>query len=277
MIVPRSIHQHDLAPGDRRAANFDWTGFGFNEVTTPDDADFATIYQILADVFEPLGEMETKPVLIERLGWQGKRRDDGRRFFYRMMALQKDGRIAAARDHGIIVCEEPSPSIYVHLSHIWVAPEWRRSGLAGWMRAFPVSDARACASVENMPITLIAEMEPLEDADQLPRLAAYARAGFRRVDPVRVRYSQPDFRPPNIIDATGGPRPLPFWLMLRQVGNEDQNSISGDELRRLVEALYALYGAGFRESDMAPLFRRLEEYPAAETRIRLEQYIPGPV
>ena len=59
-------------------------------------------------------------------------------------------------------------------------------------------------------------------------------------------YHQPDFRAPHEIDATGGPRPLPFQLIVRRVGREHEQTISGAEVRQLVEALYAIYGAQFR-------------------------------
>lgn len=274
MIAQPPLNPRDLAPGDQRSKKFDWTGFRFIEVLTPDDPDFPRLYEALAAVFAPLGEMESAAVLRHRLSWQGKKQENGRHLSYRMLALEKNGIFTAVRDHTIILTPEPKPSACVHLSHVFVAPGWRRTGLAGWMRAFPIRDARqVCHNAgfpKKTPITLVAEMEPLTSTEQLPRLQAYSRAGFRRIAPDLVSYHQPDFRSPAEIDASGGPFPLPFWLMIRRVGAKNGNKISGLELKRLVSALYAMYATGFRPQDMAPLWRELENYPPDDAFIALE-------
>lgn len=275
MIAQRHLRNSDLAPGDLRSHTFDWTGFRFIEVTDAHDPDFERLYHFLNADFGPKGEMETPEILRERLRWAGKIRPGGRRFAYRMLGLEKDGKIAAGRDHTVVVTPEPNPRACVHLSHVLVDPRWRRTGLAGWLRAFPVHDARSLCLQSDLsaktPITLVAEMEPFDRADQYARLKAYSRAGFRRVDPGKVPYFQPDFRPPAEIDAAGGPRPLPFWLMVRQVGNEHDTVITGLEVRRIVDALYSMYAFGFRKTDMAPLFKILEnDYPSPNEEIALE-------
>jgi len=84
-----------------------------------------------------------------------------------------------------------------------------------------------------------------------------------------VRYFQPDFRPPAEIDASGGPRPLPFQLIIRQVGQENGRTISGAKVRRLVRALYAMYGAQFRPRDMAHPALSLANYPDENAEIAL--------
>jgi hypothetical protein len=101
------------------------------------------------------------------------------------------------------------------------------------------------------------------------RLKAYEKAGFKKVDTTMVKYFQPDFRPPAEIDASGGPRPLPFSLILRRVGREHEQVIRGAELRAIVDSLYGMYGAGFREQDMAAVWRTLPQYPADESAIPL--------
>ncbi|HEY5893951.1 MAG TPA: GNAT family N-acetyltransferase [Chthoniobacterales bacterium] len=275
MIVQRKLRNSDLAPGDLRSHTFDWTGFQFIQVTAPNDPDFERLYDFLNADFGPKNEMETREVLRKRLGWAGKVQLEGKRFAYSMLGLEKDGKIAAGRDHTVVLTPSPSPRACVHLSHVLVDPQWRRTGLAGWLRAFPVHDARSLCLQSDLPattpITLVAEMEPFDRPDQYARLKAYSRAGFRRADPDKVPYFQPDFRPPGEIDASGGLQPLPFWLMIRQVGNENDTAVTGLEVRRIVDALYAMYASGFREQDMAPLYQKLEnDYPSPHEEIALE-------
>ena len=163
----------------------------------------------------------------------------------------------------------------VHLSHVLVDPAWRRTGVTGWLRAWPLQTARAGLAAAglstNSPITLVAEMEHLDPQfpNRLIRLKAYEKAGFRKVDPSVVPYVQPDFRPPGDIDASGGPRPLPFSLIVRRVGREPEAEVSGAEIRELVECLYHMYGAGFREQDMAVAWQNLRDYPGDEAMVPL--------
>jgi hypothetical protein len=105
--------------------------------------------------------------------------------------------------------------------------------------------------------------------DRLLRLKAYEKAGFKKLDPAHVNYHQPDFRAPEEIDASGGPRPLPFGLIVRQVGREHDQVIPGASVREIQECLYRMYGAGFREKDMAGLWQRVGEYPRAEAEVPL--------
>ena len=121
------------------------------------------------------------------------------------------------------------------------------------------------------PITLVGEMEALDKTkpDTQVRLTAYEKAGFKMVDPARVNYLQPDFRHPVEIDKTFGPMPVPLCLMLRRVGRELDPTMVGDELLRVVHALYRMYGVGFRESDMKVVMDSLAGYPAASDTLDL--------
>jgi hypothetical protein len=158
---------------------------------------------------------------------------------------------------------------------VFVDTAWRRTGLAGWLRAWPLQTARACLASAGFPvtspITLVAEMEHPDPkiAERLPRLKAYGKAGFKKADPAMVNYFQPDFRSPMEIDRGGGPRPLPFGLVLRRVGREQEPVIGGAEVREIVECLYTMYGDGFRERDMAVVWQSFNEYPGAEIEIPL--------
>ncbi len=237
---------------------------------------FADTYARLWQEFGAKHEIETREVLSQRLAWQPAVPINGCSLLYELVAVHKDGKFAAARDHTAIVVRGAMPAAaVVHLSHVLVSPEHRRSGLAGWLRALPIQAARSCLAAANVaadsPITMVAEMEPLDESqgDRLIRLRAYEKAGFKKIDPAVVSYLQPDFRSPIEIDSDGGPRPLPFWLIVRRVGRECESEISAGEVYALVNALYHLYAATFRERDMECMWRHLDKFPAGNAIVRL--------
>ena len=201
---------------------------------------------------------------------------------YRLVNVTSgSGEFAAVRDHSIIIppvrAMADAVLAVVHLSHVLVAPEWRRSGLAGWMRAFPLQMARDCLRVmrgagRNAAIVLVAEMEPPDGCtpERLLRLAAYEKAGFRAIDPAAARYFQPDFATPEVIAAKGKADPLPMNLVIRRVGREQETSIDGREVRRVVDALYKMYAAGCRAEDILALKVEMEAaYPEPGKSVRL--------
>jgi hypothetical protein len=195
---------------------------------------------------------------------------------YEMILVRRQGEFVAVRDHtAILVRREGASHAVIHLSHVLVHPAWRRSGITGWLRAWPIQTARACLAAASRPadsrITLVAEMEHPDERfpNRMIRLKAYEKSGFKKVDPAAVNYLQPDFRTPADIDASEGPRPLPFGLILRRVKREQETTLRGQEVRDIVTALYKMYGTGFRERDMAGLWGSLRDYPAADTEIAL--------
>jgi GNAT superfamily N-acetyltransferase len=253
-----------LAPGDKNSAGLDPAQFMWSRIRSVEDPLFEKAYAALWNEFGATHEMETREVLAARFAAGGAIR-------YEMIVAQSAGEIAAVRDQTAIWLEG---EVIVHLSHLLVLPEWRRTGLAGWMRAAPVLIARAVASGNGHPdarITFIGEMEYEDGKDprRKVRLTAYQRAGFKKIDPRVVRYSQPDFRAPSEIDASGGARPLPFQLIIRRIGREAATTITGAEVRRIVRALYAMYGAQFRPQDMAHPALSLASYPAENATVAL--------
>ena len=253
-----------LSPGDQKSASLDPAQFTWNRIRSADDPFFETAYAALWAEFGAAHEMETRDVIAARFNGDPS-------MCYEMILARVGKTIAAVRDQTVIWFEG---EIIVHLSHLLVAPEWRRSGLAGWMRAAAILSARALASADGKPgvaITLVGEMEYDDGSDprRTVRLTAYERAGFLKIDPRAVRYYQPDFRPPSEMDASGGARPLPFQLILRRVGRETQTTVCGAEVRRLVRALYAMYGAQFRPQDMAHPALRLDAYPDDHATVAL--------
>ena len=143
------------------------------------------------------------------------------------------------------------------------------------MRALPVSTALEALATSgraaNSLITLVGEMEHFHPSHAATgiRLTAYERAGYKMVSPLLVDYRQPDFRDPQIIDREGGPRPLPLCLMLRGIGREQENSVSGAQISHYVNALYKMYARGFRECDMRVVFETLKTYPLPDAHIPL--------
>jgi len=253
-----------LAPGDQKSASLDPAQFEWNRIRSISDPLFESAYAALWAEFGAANEMETRDVLAGRF-------EQGPAMRYEMVLARKDGAIAAIRDQTAIWSED---EVIVHLSHLLVTPEWRRSGLAGWMRTVSILTAREVASGHgrsDVPITLVGEMEYDDGGDprRAVRLTAYERAGFSKIDPARVRYFQPDFRAPTTIDASGGPHPLPFQLIIRQVRRESERVISGAKVRRIVRALYAMYGAQFRPQDMAHPALSLAAYPDDNAEVAL--------
>jgi GNAT superfamily N-acetyltransferase len=260
-VNPSLLTPDLLAPGDQKSASLDPAQFQWSRIRSATDPLFETTYAALWAEFGAANEMETRDIIAARF-----RQDPSMR--YEMVLARKDGAIAAIRDQTAIWFEG---EVIVHLS---VAPEWRRSGIAGWMRAVSLLTAREVAAGHGQPdaaITLVGEMEYDDGSDprRAVRLTAYERAGFLKIDPASVRYMQPDFRPPEEIDASGGAKPLPFQLIIRQVGRESARSIAGAKVRRIVRALHAMYGAQFRPQDMAHPALSLAAYPPDHAEIAL--------
>jgi hypothetical protein len=264
----------DLAPGDIKSLERDWSGIELQCIESPQDPGFDAAFGALWAEFGANSEVEQPMVLSKRLLWNGYQLVEGCAFRYRLMVLRSGGRLAAVRDHTAIVRDRTEGAI-VHLSHNLVAPDWRRSGLAGWLRALPIQTGRQCLAARhrpvNLPITLVGEMKFLDrnDPSTFVRLKAYEKAGFLMIDPRKIRYLQPDFRAPDEIDLGGGPRPLSLALIVRRVGRENEPTISGAETLTIAEALYQMYGTTFRQRDMAPLIASLQSYPASDEVIDL--------
>ena len=269
----------DLAPGDAWAVALDWSGLSVHRVVSPGDARFAAAYELLWREFGAKNEMEQRAVIESRLAWQPSRPVGGCALQYEMLVVERAGEIVALRDHtAILPLDEPTAPVVVHLSHALVRPAARRGGLGAWLRGLPLACARACATAAGAAgrrIVLVAEMEPADPAveERMARLRIYGRAGFRCVEPGRIAYHQPDFRPPHAIDASAV-EPVPLSLVVRRVGREDEREMPASEVRALVRALYAMYGANQRASDMAPLWERHAALPDGDERIALLAPVP---
>lgn len=249
----------DLAPGDAKSSSLDLASFDVHRIRSIDDPWFEPAYAQLWEEFGAKNEMERRETLAARFGLVPA-------MTYEMIFVQQGGVFAAVRDHTVI----PTDGIaVVHLSHNFVAPDFRRGGLAGWMRAFPVATARELCP--GAAVTLAAEMEYDDGSDSSRgiRLRAYEKAGFLKADPQRVRYHQPDFRSPGEIDVSGGAQPVPFQLLVRRVDRERETKMPAAELRQIVAALYRMYGSQFRPQDMAHPALDLASYPERDEIVHL--------
>ncbi|MFN8603209.1 MAG: hypothetical protein U0842_22285 [Candidatus Binatia bacterium] len=264
----------DLAPGDAWAATLDWSDLVVHRVASIDDVRFAAAYELLWGEFGAQNEMEQRAVIASRLAWHPTRPVGGCALLYELLVIERDGEIVALRDHtAILPLDDPSAPVVVHLSHALVMPPARRGGLGAWLRGLPLACARECAAeagAAGRRVVLVAEMEPADPviAERMARLRIYGRAGFRCVDPDHIGYHQPDFRPPADIDASGV-EPVPLTLVVRRVGREDEHVMPASEVRAVVRALYAMYGAHQRPNDMAPLWARHAALPHGDEQVAL--------
>lgn len=264
----------DLAPGDAKSLQRDWSDVELHRIESTENPRFDVAFGALWSEFGAIGEVEQASVLGLRMLWDPAQIIDGCSMRYRMMLVTSGDKFAAVRDHTAIVLEG-EPGAVVHLSHNLVAPDWRRSGLAGWLRALPITTARSVLSAQrraaDSPITLVGEMEHPDPSDQatLVRLTAYEKAGCKKVDPSRVGYLQPDFRAHHEIDLGGGPQPIPLCLIIRKVGREQEDYVTGAEVHRIARSLYKMYGRGFRARDMQAVHSSLEDYPPSDEKIPL--------
>lgn len=284
--VEPTLRADDLAPGDRGVAARDWRDLQVRRVRDPADRDFAAAYERLWSTFGPRGEMEQARVVGDRLAWDPARPLGGAARAYELLVLRRGGAIAAVRDHTAVVRVDgegrPRPGpVVVHLSHAFVEPAHRGSGLAAWLRALPLAAARRCARAAgcapDAPIVLAAEME-LSDAAVAAapddpqayglRLRSYEHAGFRKVDPAAAPYAQPDLRPPELL-AGAAPRAVPLALIVRRVGREAERAMPAAELAAVVDAIYAVYGVHVPPLALDPLRAAAAAWTARPAPFRL--------
>ena len=268
----------DFAPGDRKSTSFATEKITLHSVESIQDPLFETAFNTLTEFFGARRELETRSVLEQRFAWNAAPLLTSQPVLHYSMILALDSQknVAAVRDYSVILPPAPEPPrATLHLSHLWIHPTHRRTGLAGWMRALPLETGRTLLAQAHhspdAPMTLIAEMELPDgkDEDRNIRLLAYEKAGFLKVDPRVAPYLQPDFRAPSQIDASGAPQPIPMALILRRVGHENETSAPASFIRSIIHDLYTLYSETFRSCDMAPLWDRWRTLPNGPTPISL--------
>jgi GNAT superfamily N-acetyltransferase len=261
---PRFIAPEDLAPGDSSPHPALPRALKLHVVESSANPLFAAACLLLEGEFGAKGEMEPRSVLAERLRWNPAVPQNGCGMLYNLMLLMVGDEVAALCDHTAILRADYE-EVVVHLSHAFVTPKWRRKGLAAVLRTLPVLTARRSASLigrVEAPVTLFAEMEPIDlsvPANKIRR-TSYERAGYWALG-AHLGYLQPDFRPPEAIDADpSGAKPLPFDIVLRRVGRERKTTIGANHLIADIELIYAMYATGFRAQDMEGCRQWLEKF-----------------
>jgi GNAT superfamily N-acetyltransferase len=230
------------------------------DIQHPDHPDFRRAFVILDDVFGPPGEMEPESAIRRFLLDDAYEPLPSGTFIRYFLVVAKDtaGNLRGVRDGSVIYNPKWAPDLCtIYLSHIYVLPEARGTVLTYWLRIAPVELAieylfqlqqRGLAALPRpdqpgkyfgVKLNLAAEMEYFSPDDQLSlqRILFYGRGGFDAIDPRHFPYRQPDFRPHDVIEATG-PRPLPFMLLLRRMGRERQARLPLDEAMLTMRLLY---------------------------------------
>lgn len=252
----------DLAPGDRVSVGLEVRGFTAHRIIDAGDPLYRTGFETLWKEFGHLNEMEPEAVIRERLRRDLRRASPRCSTLYEMCVLEHEGRILGVRDHTAILRMHRGrvAGVVVHLSHMLLLATARETGLAGWMRAFPMQTVRralglAGAQAGEAPVVFVGEMEAPKESRPLTeyRLRSCQKAGFRAIDPAGFPYHQPDFRAPSVIDHEGGPRPVPLRLVIRRVGREMEQGLAWREALEIADALYDMYQADYKEGDIAPL------------------------
>lgn len=184
---------------------------------------FDRAYAMLDGYFGPRGELETKDTLAGFVRAGVLDYGGGMEGHYRMVLAWEGDTLVGVRDCYADIDHDAGVCIMA-LSHSYVVPECRRTGLAALLRAMPATlgrevTARAC--VRPPEILLAAEMEPVDLADpaSIIRLIAYGRSGFSILEPTRLPYTQPDFREP---PPTLG---IPLMPVVRWTGRESAASV----------------------------------------------------
>lgn len=273
MLLPW-MNSADLAPGDTKSAERDWSGYELHRIRSVDDPRFPLAFDPLWAEFHASNEMEPPAILARRMEWNPAVLTHGIALLYELLLVTRNGEFVAVRDQTAIVRPEFGVAV-VHLSHNLVAPPHRRSGIAGWLRALPIQTARRCLEAQGLPpgrqIYLVGEMEPADPTNEArtTRLIAYEKAGYRKIDPAAIRYLQPDFRPPEEIDASGGPQPIRLDLLVRKVGREDESEMRAERVYCIAHCLYEMYATQFRPSDMRPVWDNLATFPRGDDVVSL--------
>ncbi|MSP54613.1 MAG: hypothetical protein EXR69_03265 [Myxococcales bacterium] len=227
------IDLSDVAPGDREKVASAVERFRIEAVRETGDT-FERAYALLDSYFGPKGELEARDVLAGFVESRGLPYGDGMEGHYRLLVAWDGDELVGVRDLYVDLDLQEGVCI-VALSHSYIVPTCRRSGLAALFRAAPVTIARLVASEHPAPaegpdgprppeILLAAEMEPIDPDDiaSIIRLIAYGRSGFQAIDPLRLPYSQPDFR--ELPD--GAPWvAIPLMPIVRWLGHEGEAAL----------------------------------------------------
>lgn len=260
---PSFIDPSDLAPGELIPHKNLPPDIELYRVEPADASLFELAYQLLEKEFNHANEIETREVLMERLGWRVDPADrEDLLMDYELLVLKVAGKIAAVRDHSAIISQG---EVTLHLSHVLVLPEWRRFGLATLLRTLPVTFARRTAASAGVPdafVTLFCEMDPYDPTSTThqARRISYEKAGFLSIPPGHG-YMQPDFRATASIHSDpNGPHTVALDLLFRRIGREHETQINRTELIAHISRIYQMYGRNIAPEHMAACLAWLEKF-----------------
>ncbi len=227
----------DVAPADRAKAAEAARTLTLREIRDPSDPAFDAAYDLLDGFFGPLGELEDRAVLARFTRERHLDYGPGLRGTYHLIGAWDGDVLVGVRDCYVDLDDRVGVCL-VGLSHSFVLPAWRRSGLGALFRAVPVALAREAGP---RPTLLAAEMEPVDLArpETIVRLVAYGRSGFGVFDPQRFRYSQPDFRAPS--DAGHTAIPMLGVVRLLGLGPDRVSAEVAEAFPRLFHVCHRMY------------------------------------
>lgn len=232
--------------------------FAGTEILDPDSAAFDEAHAAIDGYFGPKNEIERRPVLQR---WLRDPLDDGNvRVDYHLLAWHErdTGRLAAVRD-AFVGLDRERGLCAVLLSHSFVLPDFRRSGVATPVRTSPANLARADLARHGFPgapILLVAEMEPVVPSDlaSIVRLLSYGKSGYGVIPPSILPYCQPDFRD---LEALGVPaEPIPMPCVVRWLGHEDEHRVLTSLADTLIVVLSSLHLRACEPTHVRELARR---------------------
>jgi len=272
------LNPDDLVGGDVRIAENKFPNLQFIRITDFAQSEFQIGYQALWEEFAAAGEMESIESTKNRLGWDPQKPEIKE---YPMLGdlvvVKENERCVAVSNHTAIVdMTESSPRLNVLFNHLWVGPEFRRTGLSCWMRTMPWHTARRCLALLRLkvttPVTVVAEVEhnSLQDTIQLQRLLSWEKAGYLKLNPKKAPYAQPDFRlqQENIVCGRKV-NCLPLALLILQKNLEGKRSMRAKEVKKIVTSLHNFYDRISEVWRMAPVWDTLKLYPIDSEEIEL--------
>jgi hypothetical protein len=274
----------------------------FWSIVDPEHPDFAPAYQLLWKAFGAHGEMEREEAIVRFLKDDSYEATPSGTFikYFLLVAKDRQGQILGVRDGSILVNPGYAPELcVVYLSHIFTEPAARGTVLSYWLRIAPMDLAiqylkdlhelkkirlpqpEAPGKNYGMTIDLAAEMEYFAPEERISwqRILFYGRGGFDAIDPAHFPYLQPDFRDPDVIEATGD-RPLPFMVLLRRMGRERRALLPIDEARAVMRLLYDDFACHCAPATLASslqlVLNRLEDRARTKSYVRLLPLPTGP-
>jgi len=142
-------------------------------------------YERLWLEFGSRGEMEARDVIADRLRWDPSHplslgRAGRAALLYELLVVRSGEQVAALRDHTAVVRISPQGRpfgpVVVHLSHSYVEPAYRGTGLIAWLRALPLQTARRAA--QAAAAVLVAALVAGVRHAGLPLTGAHAPLGM---------------------------------------------------------------------------------------------------